>query len=151
MESTNVTLACWYFAFGILVSSISLGCKKEQVKVSDPLSILTADKWYRTVKDSSPELNPKSAYTYYPVSDCQMDDRYEFSKSETFIFNPGDKKCSNIDALNNSNYSVDLENKHITLAGTQYNLLQLTPTRLKISQVTSSVSGTTELIYLFWH
>jgi hypothetical protein len=123
------------------ISLVNFGCKKSKNESSDPLTLLTAKKWKRTKTDNNPGANPAGS-GYDPVSDCVLDDRYEFKADGTHHTYFGAVKCDqNEPETISSTYSVDFETMEFLQVIYQTRILELTTERLKTATTTPLPGG----------
>lgn len=133
-----------------LISLLNSGCKKDKNESADPLTLLTAKKWKRTMTDNNPDVNPKNS-GYDPVPDCMMDDSYEWKKDGTYHITYGTVKCDDTEPASfSSPYNLDLIMMEFTRAGYKVQILELTPDRLKLATELPPPAGVT-LIHMYTH
>lgn len=126
------------------------GCKKDKPQDTDPLTLLTAKKWKRVIKDGNPDTNPKTTFIYDAALSCVMDDSFEYTKGGEYNFQGGNEKCDPSEELvYKTNYTVDFSKNELSQFGYKLTILELTSTRMKLAEALPTPEGMK--IYLFEH
>jgi hypothetical protein len=121
-------------------------CKKEEHQ-SD---ILTSKTWKRGSVDLNPSTNPQGEHQYYPIFNCDIDDKYTFRKDGNLVIDRGTKKCDpNEIQTETLIYSIDRETNKLIIDSISYILAEESETQIKYYKpVPGGTSLTSCIIYL---
>jgi len=133
-----IILAVYLIAFS--------SCKKEE-HLSD---ILTSKTWKRGSVDLNPSTNPQGEHKYYPIFNCDIDDRYTFRKDGNLVIDRGTNKCDSIEIRTETlKYSIDRETNKLIIDSIPYILAEESVNQIKYYKPDpSGTSLTSCIIYL---
>ncbi len=113
------------FAFYLIAFS---NCNKEEY-LSD---ILTSKTWKRGSVDLNTSTNPLGEHQYYPIWNCDIDDRYTFRKDGNLVIERGTNKCDpNEIQTETLLYSIDRETNKLIIDSTTYILAEESENQIK--------------------
>jgi len=143
--SKRVTHFGLKIVFAIYLITLS-NCKKEE-HLSD---ILASKTWKRGSVDLNPSTNPIGEHQYYPIWNCDTDDRYTFRKDGNLVIERGTNKCdSNEIQTETLLYSIDRETNKLIIDSTTYILAEESENQIKYYiAVPNGTNLTNYVIYL---
>ena len=131
------------FFMGLIGFMITFsGCDKDE-QISD---ILTSKSWKRGMVDLNTSTNPPGDHSYYPLFDCDTDDKYTFQKDGILVIERGTNKCEqDEESIERLHYSIDRENNELIIDSTRYLLAEESETQIKYYKMVPA-GGTNSLL-----
>lgn len=113
------------------LSLVFVNCDKNN---NVPEDILSSKVWNRAIIDLNSSTNPSGEVSYYLVSDCELDDSFNFKSDGTLVINRNENKCDpNEIQYDTLSYSIDRTNKELVIDGFTYTLLEESLNQIKYS------------------
>jgi hypothetical protein len=122
----------------LAIAPVLLCCAKEDLAPQGTEQFLYDKQWRlesRTVTERDrevPELIPA----------CRQDDALVFVADKTLLNHYGQNKCGNEPDVDSGVWSLDAENKILTLFGEPYQVIGLSATRMELQRERRGVNGT---------